>query len=254
MIEAESLQAVPGFRHGFFTREGGVSGGIYASRNCGLGSDDDRAAVLENRARTAADLGVTVDRLITPRQAHTDRCVVVTEPWPLDAPPEADAIVTSTRGLAIGVLAADCAPVLFADAEAGVAGAAHAGWRGALSGILDATVGEMERLGAKRQNIRSVIGPTISRDVYEVGEEFREAFLAQSPDNEALFHTPPGSSRPHFDLPAYVGKRLTASGLRHVDNLAWCTNQNESLFFSYRRAQKHQEPDYGRQISAIVIL
>lgn len=254
MIEADLLKALPGIRHGFFTREGGVSGGIYASRNCGLGSDDDRAAVLENRARTAADLGAPVDRLITPRQAHTDCCIATAAPWPADAPPEGDAVVTATPGLAVGVLAADCAPVLFADADAGVVGAAHAGWRGALGGILDSTVAEMERLGARRENIRAVIGPTISADVYEVGEEFREAFLAQAPENQALFHTPPGRVRPHFDLPGYVRKRLASCGLRHIGNLGLCTNQNESLFFSYRRAQKGQEPDYGRQISAIVIL
>jgi len=254
MIEADLLKALPGIRHGFFTREGGVSAGIFASRNCGLGSDDDRAAVLENRARTAADLGVAVERLVTPRQAHTDRCLVPTEPWPADAPPEGDAIVTATPGLAVGVLAADCAPVLFADSAAGVIGAAHAGWRGALGGILDSTVTEMERLGATRDNIRAVVGPTISADVYEVGGEFKAVFLAQAPDNEALFHTPPGGTRPHFDLPGYVRKRLAACGLRQSGNLGLCTNQNESLFFSYRRAQKRKEPDYGRQISAIVIL
>jgi len=254
MIEDNVLKTAPGVRHGFFTREGGVSRGIYASRNCGLGSDDNRAAVLDNRARTASDLGVAADSLITPRQAHTDHCVVAADPWPPEAPPEADAIVTTTRGLAVGVLAADCAPVLFADTETRVIGAAHAGWRGALGGILEATVAEMERLGAKRENIRAIIGPTISADVYEVGEEFREAFLAQAPDNESLFHTPPGSARPHFDLPGYVSKRLMDGGLRHITNLRLCTFQNESLFFSYRRAQKRQDPDYGRQISAIVIL
>ena len=254
MIEADLLKSASGIRHGFFTREGGVSGGIYASRNCGLGSDDVRAAVLENRARTAADLGVPSDRLITPRQAHTDRCIATAEPWPADAPPEADAIVTATPGLAVGVLAADCAPVLFADAAARVVGAAHAGWRGALGGILDATVTEMERLGAARENIRAVVGPTISAEVYEVGEEFRAAFLAQAPENDALFHTPHGGTRPHFDLPGYVGERLRGCGLRKIDNLGLCTNRNESLFFSYRRAQKRHDPDYGRQISAIVIV
>jgi len=254
MIEAELLKAVPGIRHGFFSREGGVSGGIYATRNCGLGSDDNRAAVLENRARAAADLGVAPERLITPRQAHTDRCVVTDKPWTPDEPPEADAVVTRTRGLAVGVLAADCAPVLFADAEAGVVGAAHAGWRGALGGILDSAIAEMTALGATPETIHAVVGPTISRDVYEVGNEFKETFLAQAPDNDVLFHTPPGGDRPHFDLPGYVCARLTAAGLRNVTDLGLCTLQNESLFFSYRRSQKRQEPDYGRQISAILIL
>ncbi len=254
MIEADLLKALPGIRHGFFTREGGVSSGIYASRNCGLGSDDDRAAVLENRARTAADLGVAPDRLITPRQAHTPNVAVTSAPWPADQPPEADAIVTSKPGLAIGVLAADCAPVLFADAEARVVGAAHAGWRGALGGVLEATIREMENLGAQRDRIHAAVGPTISADVYEVGDEFKAAFLAQAPDNDALFHTPPGRARPHFDLPAYARARLSAAGLRHVTDLGLCTFQNESLCFSYRRAQGRQHPDYGRQISAILIL
>jgi len=254
MIETDLLRALPGIRHGFFTREGGVSSGIYASRNCGLGSDDDRAAVLENRARTAADMGVAPERLITPRQAHTPHVAVTSSAWPEDNPPEADAIVSREPGLAIGVLAADCAPVLFADADAGVVGAAHAGWRGALGGVLAATIREMEALGAGRERIHAAVGPTISAQVYEVGEEFRASFLAQAPDNEALFHTPPGSARPHFDLPAYVCARLAADGLQHVTNVALCTYQNESLFFSYRRARKLQHPDYGRQISAIVIL
>jgi len=254
MIEADLLKALPGIRHGFFTRVGGVSSGIYASRNCGLGSDDDRADVLENRARTAADLGVEPERLITPRQAHTATVAVTREPWPPDQPPEADAIVTNEPGLAVGVLAADCAPVLFADAEAGVVGAAHAGWRGALRGVIEATLREMETLGARRERIHVAIGPTISVQVYEVGAEFKASFLAQAPDNEALFHVPPGKERPHFDLPGYARSRLSAGAIDRVTDLGLCTYQNESLFFSYRRAQGRQEPDYGRQISAILVL
>lgn len=254
MIEAELLKALPGVRHGFFTREGGVSSGIYATRNCGLGSDDDRAAVLENRARTTADLGVETGRLITPRQAHTMNVAVAVEPWHADEPPKADAVVTRSPGLAVGVLAADCAPVLLADANAGVVGAAHAGWRGALSGVLEAAVTEMTALGAKREDIHAAVGPTISSDVYEVGDEFKVAFLEQAPDNEAFFHTPTGGGRPHFNLPGYVCKRLRAAGLPRVTDLGLCTFQNESLFFSYRRAQQRQEPDYGRQISAILVL
>ncbi|MFP3920962.1 MAG: peptidoglycan editing factor PgeF [Dichotomicrobium sp.] len=254
MIEAELLKALPGIRHGFFTREGGVSGGIYATRNCGLGSGDDRAAVLENRARTTADLGVEPDRLITPRQAHTMNVAVAVEPWHVDEPPKADAVVTRSPGLAVGVLAADCAPVLLADAKAGVVGAAHAGWRGALSGVLEAAITEMTALGARRENIHAAVGPTISADVYEVGDEFQAAFLEQAPDNDAFFHKPGGSGRAHFDLPGYVCQRLRAAGLTHVGDLALCTFQNESLFFSYRRARQNQEPDYGRQISAILIL
>jgi len=253
MIEADLLKTLPGVRHGFFTREGGVSTGIYATRNCGLGSDDEREAVLENRARAAADLGVEGDRIVTPRQAHTRTVAVAREPWPADQPPEADAVVTQVRGLAIGVLAADCAPVLFADAEAGIVGAAHAGWRGALGGVVEATIEQMTALGANLETIRAAIGPAISADVYEVGPDFKASFLAQAPHNEALFHIPPGRERPHFDLPGYVRTRLTAAGLRHVTDLGLCTFQNESLFFSYRRAQKRHEPDYGRQISAIVI-
>lgn len=254
MIESDLLKALPGIRHGFFTREGGVSGGIYASRNCGLGSDDDRAAVLENRARAAADLGVEPERLITPRQAHTPTVAVTREPWPADQPPEADAVVTNQPGLAVGVLAADCAPVLFADAQAGVVGAAHAGWRGALGGVLEATIREMEALGAQRDRIHAAVGPTISAEVYEVGKDFKASFLAQAPDNGAMFHTPPGGARPHFDLPAYARSCLVAAGLRQIGDIALCTFQNESLFFSYRRAQRRQDPDYGRQISAILVL
>jgi len=254
MIEAEPMTGLRGIRHGFFTREGGVSKDIYATRNCGLGSKDDRAAVLENRARTAADLGVEKDRLIAPRQAHSDRVTVAVAPWAVDNPPEADAVVTRTPGLAVGVLAADCAPVLFAEPEARVVAAAHAGWRGAFGGILEATLEEMTSLGAQRARIHAAIGPTISADVYEVGEDFRASFLAASPDNETLFHVPPGGARPHFDLPGYVRARLNSAGVIHVTDLALCTLQNESLFFSYRRAQQRQEPDYGRQISAILIL
>jgi len=254
VIEVEPLKALSGIRHGFFTREGGVSGGIYASRNCGLGSDDDRAAVLENRARTAADLGVRAERLITPRQAHTSEVAVVRAPWPADQPPEADAIVTGEHGLAVGVLAADCAPVLFADAEARVVGAAHAGWRGALGGVLEATVREMAALGAKRERICAAVGPTISAESYEVGGEFMASLLAQAPDNEALFHTPLGKTRVHFDLPGFVRRRLSEAGIEHVADIALCTYQNESLLFSYRRSQHQKEADYGRQISAILLL
>lgn len=254
MIEAEMLQSLPGIRHGFFTREGGVSTGIYVSRNCGLGSGDDRDRVLENRARTAADLGVTAERLITSRQAHTDTVSIASEPWTAESPPEADAIVTSTPGLAVGVLAADCTPVLMADPDARVVGAVHAGWRGALGGIVDAAIREMVALGADPANIRAAIGPTISAEVYEVGDEFKRAFLDQAPDNESFFHNDATSGRAHFDLPGYVRKCLDASGIGHITDLGLCTLQNESLFFSYRRARLRQERDYGRQISAILIL
>jgi YfiH family protein len=254
MIEASTLQGLPGIRHGFFTREGGVSTGIYASRNCGLGSGDDRARVLENRARTAADLGVATEQLITSRQAHTDTVSIASEPWTAENPPEADAIVTSAPGLAVGVLAADCTPVLLVDTNTRVVGAVHAGWRGALGGIVKAAIREMVALGADPANIRAAIGPTISAEVYEVGDDFKRAFLDQAPDNGSFFHNHAASGRVHFDLPGYVHKCLDACGVGHVRNLGLCTLQNESLFFSYRRARLREEPDYGRQISAIVIL
>lgn len=266
IIEADLLKDLSGIRHGFFTRKGGVSQGIYESLNCGYGSHDVADAVERNRRRVAAALDVDLSALITPRQIHSGTAIIAETSWAREDAPEADAIVTNTPGLAIGVLAADCAPVLFADMATRVVGAAHAGWRGAVSGILEATIEAMESVGARRGNIRAAIGPTISQAAYEVGPEFRESVIESDPRAAAFFSAPmlKGSEhsetgngshpvgRPHFDLPGFVAMRLQAAGLYAVANLQLCTYQNESRFFSYRRSVHRQEPDYGRQISVIL--
>jgi YfiH family protein len=252
VIEATSLRAAPA-RHGFFTRAGGVSEGLYASLNCGVGSRDAPGRVAENRARALAALGAGPERLAAPFQVHSSTAVVAETPWRRSEAPRVDGVVTATRGLAIGVLTADCAPVLFCDPGAGVIGAAHAGWRGALSGIVEATVASMEGLGARRDRILAAIGPCIGRDAYEVGEDFRTEFLAAGADNDRFFSRPQGDARPHFDLAGFVASRLAAAGIGSVENLALCTYSGEPQFFSYRRATHRRESDYGRQISAIVL-
>jgi YfiH family protein len=246
------LSALPGIRAGFFTREGGVSTGIYRSLNCGTGSNDERAAVLENRARVTAALGVPADRLATPYQVHGIETAHVTEVWEPGKGPKADAVVTDRPGIAIGVGSADCGPTLFADAEAGVIGASHSGWRGALTGILESTIEAMEKLGAKRERIVAVLGPTISQPNYEVGPEFLETFTAADPDNAAWFlpSTRPGHAQ--FDLPGYIVARLGRAGV----SAAWtgfCTYADEQRFFSYRRGTHRGEADYGRLLSAIAL-
>lgn len=257
VLEAGKLADIPGIKHGFFTREGGVSGGDYGSLNVGLGSDDNRADVIENRRRIAAHLGARVDGapyadIVTNYQVHSAEAVIVDRPF-ASAPPKADALVTNTPGLAIGALTADCTPVLFADPDAGVVAAAHAGWRGAVGGVLGSTVEAMEQLGAKRERIRAAIGPVIHQDAYEVGPEFKQQFLDQAPGNAAFFAIPPGRERDHFDLPGYCRQRLSDANLSMVEDIEKCTYENESLFFSYRRKTHRNERDYGRQIAAIVV-
>jgi len=251
VLTAPNLASIGAVRHGFFTRLGGVSSGIYASLNCGPGSRDAPENVAQNRSRVAELLGEEQSRLLTLFQKHSAEVVVAEKPW--KTPPEADAIVTSMPGLAIGILTADCAPVLFCDGEAGVIGAAHAGWRGALSGIIDATVKAMITLGATPERIVAAIGPTISQDAYEVGSEFVERFVVKEPGSSAFFINDEGSGEPHFDLPAYVGERLARAGVGTVTDLGHCTYCEETRLFSYRRSQHHGEDDYGRQISAIVL-
>jgi len=253
MFQASSLAAQDGVAHGFFTRLGGVSDGIYASLNCGPGSRDEPANVTENRARVAGLLGAAPGALLTAYQRHTNTAVVAEAPWAKDKIPEADAIVTRVPGLAIGILTADCAPVLFCDAEARVIGAAHAGWRGALSGIIEATVDAMTGLGAERQRISAVVGPAISQGAYEVGQDYQERFMAEDPDSAAFFVTDEGSGEPHFDLTGYVAERLARAGVGEIVDLGLCTYYDETRLFSYRRSQHHREEDYGRQISAIVL-
>ncbi|MDR3499670.1 MAG: peptidoglycan editing factor PgeF [Parvibaculum sp.] len=253
MLTAKPLEALTHIRHGFFTREGGVSKGIYASLNCGYGSQDDKGAVKENRARIAQSLSVAPEKLLTVYQVHSPKVIRVTSAWShLDAP-QADAMVTAEPDITLGVLAADCAPVLFADASARVIGAAHAGWKGAFTGVLEATVEAMTGLGAARERIVAAIGPCISRDAYEVGAEFRDRFLEADRANDKWFTPSARDGHFMFDLPAYAASRLGAAGIAAVATLGNCTYADERRFFSYRRTTHRGEPDYGRQMSAIAL-
>ncbi|MEO1608389.1 MAG: peptidoglycan editing factor PgeF [Pseudomonadota bacterium] len=252
MLQSRLLNEAKGLRHGFFTRQGGVSQGIYASLNCGYGSDDNPDAVNENRRRAALHLSCAHTDIVTAYQIHSAQVLVVDALFQPDAVPQGDALVSKTPGLAIGVLTADCTPVLFADPEARIVGAAHAGWRGAASGILEATLEAMEAIGGKRCRIRAAIGPAIHQPNYEVGAEFKAEFLNANPENERFFNQPAQAAKPRFDLPDFCNARLEAAGVNWIDNIDLCTYADESLFFSYRRKIHRLEPDYGRQISAIV--
>jgi polyphenol oxidase len=253
-IEAPGLAALRGIRHGFFTRRGGVSTGDYASLNCGLGSGDHAEFVLENRKRVAAVLGTARERLLTGHQVHSAVAQTVTGPWPDPTHRRpADALVSSTPGLALGALTADCAPVLFADPRARVVGAAHAGWKGALGGILESTLVAMETQGARRADIFAAVGPTIGPAHYEVGDEFEARFLAVDRSYATFFHRSAENARPYFDLPAFIVARLKAANTGFVEDLGRCTYAGESEFYSYRRMGHRREADYGRQISAIVL-
>lgn len=237
--------------HGFFTRKGGTSEGLYRSLNVGIGSKDDPHRVHRNRADAAAALGVASDRLLTPFQVHSPDVVTVSDA-PFRERPRADGIVTARPGLAIGVVTADCGPVLFADAGAGVVGAAHAGWRGALSGVLENTIAAMEALGARRERIAATLGPTISQENYEVGPEFFAQFVEADPAYAAYFTNPAPDGRRMFDLPSFVVDRLVAAGVA-ADWIGHCTYADEERYFSYRRTTHRNEPDYGRQLSAIAL-
>ncbi len=253
MITADALAGLAGIRHGFFTREGGVSTGIYASLNIGMGSADDRAAIAENRGRVAEWMGVARENLVMPHQVHSPDAVVVTAPFAAGEAPRADGLVTRVPGIALGVSSADCGPVLFADPEAGVVGACHSGWKGALTGILERTVEVMEEEGARRENITAVLGPMISAGAYEVGAEFVERFVVDDPGNTRFFTLSENAGRSMFDLPGYIIQRLTRAGLGHAENLDLCTYADEARFFSYRRMTHRGEPDYGRLVSAIAL-
>ena len=235
-------------RHGFFTRKGGASSGIYAGLNCGPGSSDMAEVVAINRARDAEALGVDPANLVTVNQVHSADVVTVTAP--LADRPRADAMVTATPGMALAVLTADCQPVLFADPQAQVIGAAHAGWRGARDGVLEATVEAMEALGARRNRIRAVIGPTISQRAYEVGPEFFDTFLSEDTEYERFFSGGHGD-RMHFDLPGFALHRLRSAGIGHAEWNGHCTYSNPALFFSFRRSVREKQADYGRLISTI---
>ena len=251
-IEATSL-ALTGIRHGFFTRAGGVSSGLYASLNGGVGSQDDAGKVLENRARMAAALGVEPRRLLTAYQTHSPNVVVAEAPWTTENRPQADAIVTRMRALAIGVTTADCGPVLFAEPRAGVIGAAHAGWRGALTGVIEATIAAMERLGAAQRQIRAAIGPMIRQGNYEVGPDLVERFRADDPASSRFFGPAKRDGHAMFDLAGYIAARLKRAGITEVEDVGLCTYADPEQFFSYRRTTHRAEADYGRHVNAIAL-
>ncbi len=247
-LEILTADALAPLRHGFFTRRGGASSGIFEGLNCGFGSSDLAEAVAINRTRATAAMGLTPDHLITLDQVHS--AIALTISGPMAERAKADAMVTATPGLALGILTADCQPVLFSDPEAGVIGAAHAGWRGTIGGVLEATIDAMEGLGAHRQNIVAVIGPTISQRAYEVGPEFIETFLAEDPDYGRFFAGGHGD-RAQFNLPGFSLYRLRKAGIRHCKWTGHCTYSDPIRFYSFRRTTHAREADYGRLISII---
>jgi YfiH family protein len=246
------LSAVPGLRHQFFSREGGVSDGIYAGLNGGVGSNDDQTHVAENRRRMAAAMGVVPDRFLTAFQIHSPDVAVADAPWDAASRPRVDAIVTRVEGLSIGVTAADCGPILFADPAARVIGAAHAGWKGALTGVLESTIAAMEKLGANRSAMVAAIGPLIRQPSYEVGQEFVERFIEADAENARFFL--PGSRSGHsmFDLGGFIRMRLENAGIPLIDDTGIDTYADRR-FYSYRRSVHRCEPDYGRHVHAIVL-
>lgn len=244
-LKADSLNQS---RHGFFTRIGGASSGIYEGLNCGVGSSDDAEIVTRNRAKVAEAMDVAPDALVGVHQYHSDAVVTVTSPGP--ERPKADAMVSNTQGIALGILTADCQPVLFADTQAGVIGAAHAGWKGALDGVLSRTVDAMESLGAKRENIAAAIGPCISQAAYEVGPEFFEDFIAQD-QTFTRFFANGKEDRLQFDLPGFGLHMLREAGVGQAEWIGHCTYADEERFYSYRRTTHRRENDYGRLISVI---
>jgi len=245
------LSSIPGLRHAFFSREGGVSEGIYASLNGGIGSKDVAANVAENRRRMAQQIGVSPDRFLSVHQVHSPDAVVATGPWQGDRP-RADALVTRTEGIALGVTAADCGPILLVDPTARVIGAAHAGWKGALTGVLESTIDAMEKLGAERGGIVAAIGPLIRQRSYEVGGEFVERFIDADAENGMFFL--PGERNGHamFDLAGFIRMRLENAGVLMIDDVGIDTYSDER-FYSYRRSVHRKEPDYGRHVHAIVL-
>ncbi|WP_293883669.1 peptidoglycan editing factor PgeF [Sphingomonas sp.] len=252
MCDISQSGLLSGVPHGFLGRNGGVSNGIVSGLNVGLGSQDDPLAVAENRRRAVAAVAPGA-QLVTVYQTHSADAVTVEAPFPDDARPHADALVTDRPGLVLGIVTADCAPVLLADVEAGVVGAAHAGWKGALGGITDATVAAMERLGARRDRITAAIGPCIARASYEVDDAFRMRFAAHDPATERFFADGRRAGHFQFDLEAYVAHRLAAAGVTRVAALGLDTYALPTRFFSFRRATHGGEPDYGRQISLIAV-
>ena len=253
MISLAALNDAAGIRHAFFTRQGGVSAGLFGTLNCGFGSGDAAEKVAENRARAMAALDLAPDRLVTCHQVHSPDVVTVAAPWRREDNPRADALVTNCRGIALGILTADCVPVLFADADAGVIGAAHAGWKGALGGVVAATVAAMSRLGAAPGRMRAAIGPCIAQRSYEVGPEFPAPFLAEDSGNGDFFAPARRAGHFMFDIAGYVERRLIAAGVAAIQRAPCDTVAEETRFFSYRRACLKGEKDFGNGLSAIVL-
>lgn len=251
LLRAAALSDLPGVRHAFLTRQGGVSEGPFATLSAGLRSGDDPVRVAENRARAAAALGFRPEQLIVGRQVHGTDCLIVREPWAADAAPDADALATDRPGLLLGVMTADCAPVLLADPAAGVVGAAHAGWKGALAGVLERTVEAMAGLGADPGRVAAAVGPAIVQASYEVGPEFEARFLDGDPASAGRFGPVPGSDRRLFDLKGYAAERLSRTGVGRVELLPHDTCADEGLFFSFRRATRRGEARFGVQLSAV---
>ena len=254
MIQAPSLSAFQNIRHAFFTRAGGVSEGLYESLNGGIGSEDAPDKVRENRARMASILGVASTHFVTCYQIHSPDVIVAEKPWTRDNSPRADAIVTRVPGLAIGVTTADCGPILFADEQAGVIGATHAGWKGALIGVLEATIAAMETLGAQRSRISAALGPMIRQPNYEVGAEFIERFKAADAANDRFFAPAARPRHAMFDLSGYIRSRLERAEIQNIEDLGLCTYADHARFFSYRRTTHRAEPDYGRHVNAIALM
>jgi hypothetical protein len=251
-LRSPLLSAVPGLRHAFFTRDGGVSDGIYASLNGGIGSKDDPVNVAENRRRMAEQMGVASEHFLSVHQTHSPNVVVATGPWQGASRPLGDAIVTRSEGLAIGTTAADCGPILLVDPSARVIGAAHAGWKGALTGIMESTVEAMEKLGAERSGIVAAIGPLIRQHSYEVGGEFVERFIEADAENAAFFVPSAREGHAMFDLAGFIRMRLENAGVLMIDDIGVDTYSDER-FYSYRRSVHRNEPDYGRHVHAIAL-
>ena len=253
MLTSTLLSSVPGIRHAFFTRAGGVSEGIYAGLNGGLGSSDAPEHVRENRRRMAETMGVAPSHFLSLHQVHSPDALVVTEPWSSTSRPKADAMVTDIPGLSLGVTAADCAPVLMVDPRAAVIGATHAGWKGALTGVVESTIEAMERIGGHREDIIAALGPMIRQRNYEVGMEFVERFEQADPDNARFFVSASRAGHAMFDLGGYLHARLSRAGVLMIEDLDLCTYADEDSFYSYRRSVHRKEPDYGRHVHAIVL-
>ncbi len=252
LVSSDVMSAIPGVRHAFFTREGGVSDGVYAGLNGGLGSNDKPESVRENRRRMAVHLGVAPEQLLSVHQIHSPDAVIATGPWDGPVRPKADALVTATPNLAIGVTTADCGPILFVDPQARVIGAAHAGWKGALTGVIESTLQTMERLGADRGQIVAAVGPLIRQASYEVGGEFVTRFIEHDVEYARFFLPSERQGHAMFDLAGFIRMRLETAGVLLIDDLGLDTYADER-FFSYRRSVHRREPDYGRHVHAIML-